>query len=65
MKRTLVNIKLRTSRLTRELSQLALIIFGMALGFTLFAAVEVVICRDAHPGRSIHDCLMKKTPATK
>ena len=56
-KRTLLAIRLRTQT-ARELSQLAGIFIAMAVGFVLFGALQIAVCRWNFPTRGFAECLV-------
>jgi len=59
VKKTLVNVKIRTGRKTRELLQLSVIflVLGGLLG--AMCGVQYWFCQKDHPGRSFVNCLRK------
>ena len=57
MKRTIIAVKLRASRTTKELGQLSLILLCLAGIIGLMALVKIVPCKKAHPEKDALSCL--------
>lgn len=57
MKKTLVNVKIRTGRRVRELVQLAVILSFLGLLILGIGALKVYLCRLDIPNRSLWGCL--------
>lgn len=55
--RTLVAIKIRSSKQSRELVQLFLMLLGLFGGIGLIAAAQVLDCKQDHPTKTVRECL--------
>jgi len=55
-----INISAKHHRFYKEIIQVGIILLSLAAFFLLFATVQVYMCWDEHPNRTIKECLVTK-----
>lgn len=55
--KTLIGFKIRSTRKTRQVWGLVLMLFGLAGVLGAIGIGQYALCQREHPGRSLRDCL--------
>ena len=58
--KTIIGFKIKGSRKTREVLWGILLLGGLVLGFGLFAAIQVKLCKDTYPTKTWKQCLRNR-----